>query len=205
MDGTIGYGAAEEDGAAGERGSDFWSESGGALAVIGLFVVLGLGGAALAGGAYPPGAMADGSEREQGEAAASGADARLWLVDGFNVLHAVVLKGRDRKEWWRGPKRARVLDLAGALPDAEAEIVVVFDGEAPEEAPELPPRVRQVFAPSADDWVVRRVKDAPPGAPVTVVTADRELADRARHHGAEIVSPRRFAERCRVGDEERPG
>ena len=172
--------------------ADFWSESGGTLALVGLFVVVGLGGAALGGRPYSPRAMDDPIE-VQSDAEGQ----RLWLVDGFNVLHAAVLKGRDRKEWWREPARARVLDLAGGLPDAHAEIVVVFDGEAPDEAPELPPRVQQVFAPSADDWLVRRVKQTPRGAPVVVVTADRQLADRARHHGAEIVSPRSFAARCR--------
>jgi predicted RNA-binding protein with PIN domain len=179
---------------------DFWSEAGGALALVGLFVAVGLGAATLARG-YPPAVVNDGPREEAPLAGdrASGAEGHLWLVDGFNVLHAAVLKGRDRREWWRGPARARVLALAGGLPDADAEIVVVFDGEDPDEAPELPPRVRQVFAPSADDWLVRRVKQTPLGAAVTVVTADRQLADRVRHHGAEIVSPRAFAARCREG------
>jgi len=177
-----------------ERRDDFWSEAGGALATVGLFVAVGLGAAALARG-YPPAIVSD--ESPEATEAAAGPEGHLWLVDGFNVLHAAVLKGRDRREWWRGAARARVLDLAGGLPDADAEIVVVFDGEDPDETPELPPRVRQVFAPSADDWLVRRVKQTPRGAPVTVVTADRQLADRARHHGAEIVSPRSFAARCR--------
>lgn len=178
-----------------EARGDFWSETGGALALVGLFVAVGLGAATLARG-YPPAVVGDGSGEEYG-AAALEAEGHLWLVDGFNVLHAAVLKGRDRREWWRGPARARVLALAGGLPDADAEIVVVFDGEDPDETPELPPRVRQVFAPSADDWLVRRVKQTPRGAAVTVVTADRQLADRVRHHGGEIVSPRAFAARCR--------
>jgi len=177
--------------------SDFWSEAGGALAMMGLFVTLGLGAAALAGGYDEPLVSEKEQEKVEERFAESGAERRLWLVDGFNVLHAAVLEGRDRREWWREPARARVLELAGGLPDADAEIVVVFDGAEPDETPELPPRVRQVFAPSADDWLVARVKRTPRGAPVTVVTADRQLADRARHHGAEIVSPSRFAARCR--------
>ncbi|HKJ25341.1 MAG TPA: hypothetical protein VKB65_11000, partial [Myxococcota bacterium] len=142
-----------------EAPGDFWSEAGGALAMVGLFVTVGLGAAALAGGYDSPVVSED--DRETGELEAAGAEGHLWLVDGFNVLHAAVLKGRDRREWWRGPARARVLDLAGGLPDADAEIVVVFDGEDPDETPELPPRVRQVFAPSADEWLVRRVKQTP--------------------------------------------
>ena len=183
------------------RGSDFWSESGGALALVALFVVVGLGGAALGSRPYSSAGMTDPIDAEIGDEYLDPEEQRLWLVDGFNVLHAAVLKGRDRKEWWREPARARVLDLAGGLPDARAEIVVVFDGEDPDDASELPPRVQQVFAPSADDWLVRRVKQTPRGEPVTVVTADRQLANRARHHGAEIVSPRTFAARCRTGGE----
>jgi len=171
----------------GETG--FWSESAGAVALVALFVGIGLGGALVAEGAYP--------RRVMSEPQTEAGPARLWLVDGFNVLHAAVLKGRDRRGWWRGPARARVLALAGGLPDADAEIVVVFDGDDPDEEPDLPPRVRQVFAPSADDWLVRRVKAAAAELPVLVVTADRALAARARHHGAEIVSPRSFAARCR--------
>jgi len=160
-----------------------------ALAVLALFVGLGLGGAWLGAAAYPRPAMA-----EQAPEAP-----RIWLVDGFNVLHAAVLQGRDRREWWRGPARSRVLALAAELPDPDAEIWVVFDGTDPDDLEDgAPPRVRQVFAPSADDWMVRRVKATPRGAPITVVTADRQLADRARHHGAEIVSPRAFAERCKA-------
>ena len=51
-----------------------------------------------------------------------------------------------------------------------------------------------VFARSADDWLVKRVRAA--GEPVCVVTSDRQLADRARRRGAEVVSPRRFLARC---------
>jgi len=40
---------------------------------------------------------------------------------------------------------------------------------------------------------------------VAVVTADRQLAARARHHGAEIVSPRAFAARCRERSSQDPG
>lgn len=178
------------DGGPVEVRGDFWSEAGGAVAMVGLFVAVGLGAATLGGG-YDGRTVSEESEETP-------ATSRLWLVDGFNVLHAAVLKGRNRKEWWREAKRARVLDLASGLPDPDAEIVVVFDGEDPDESPELPAHVQQVFAPSADDWLVRRVKQTPRGAPVTVVTADRQLADRARHHGAEIVSPRTFAARCRA-------
>jgi hypothetical protein len=42
---------------------------------------------------------------------------------------------------------------------------------------------------------VARLREAGPER-VPVVTADRQLAGRARHRGAEVVSPLRFLARC---------
>jgi hypothetical protein len=123
----------------------------------------------------------------------------LWLVDGFNVLHAGVLHGRDRALWWTEPRREQLVALAARFDDAQAEIWVVFDGSRPEpEAPAEPPesRVRQVFAPSADDWLLAKVRASEEPACLAVVTADRSVADRARHRGAQVVSPRSFLARC---------
>jgi len=53
--------------------------------------------------------------------------------------------------------------------------------------------------PSADEWLVARVKQVDESAEaraVAVVTGDRKVADRARHRGAEIVGPRALLERC---------
>ncbi len=120
-----------------------------------------------------------------------------WLVDGFNVLHAGVLRGNDRRGWWREEVRARLLERIAAFEDGAAELWVVFDGPGPggeAEAASLRPRV--VFAPSADDWLLAAVRDAADPAAIVVVTADRQLADRARHRGARVVSPRTFLARC---------
>jgi predicted RNA-binding protein with PIN domain len=120
-----------------------------------------------------------------------------WLVDGFNVLHAGVLRGNDRSGWWREEMRARLLERVAAFEDAAAELWVVFDGHGPgadAEIASLHPRV--VFAPSADDWLLAAVREAADPASVVIVTADRQLADRARHRGAQVVSPRAFLARC---------
>jgi uncharacterized protein YaiI (UPF0178 family) len=53
-----------------------------------------------------------------------------------------------------------------------------------------------VFAPSADDWILRELREASDPTAIVVVTADRQVADRARHRGARVVSPRAFLERC---------
>jgi len=128
---------------------------------------------------------------------------RVWLVDGFNLLHSALLGGEDRSGWWREAARRRVLDAAAQFDDPEAEIWVVFDGARPAEEAELG-RVRVVFAPSADDWLVARVRaeaGGQDGGPprVAVVTADRQVAGRSRHRGAEVVAPQTFLSRCTPG------
>ena len=122
----------------------------------------------------------------------------LWLIDGFNVLHAGVLRGRDRAEWWTEPRREQLVALAERFDDAEAQIWIVFDGSGPEDPGHAPAsRVRRFFAPSADDWLIEQVKASPEPDCLAVVTADRAVAGRARHRGAQVVSPRAFLARCR--------
>ncbi|RIL07299.1 MAG: hypothetical protein DCC71_03605 [Proteobacteria bacterium] len=121
----------------------------------------------------------------------------LWLVDGFNVLHAAVLRSGDsRKDWWKSANRERVLELVRGFGERDVEVVVVFDGsEEPTEPVAGGPRV--VFASPADDWLLTAVRTAPEPAKVAVVTADRRLADRVRDKGAQVVPPTAFAARCR--------
>jgi predicted RNA-binding protein with PIN domain len=127
---------------------------------------------------------------------ASGEGVRV-LVDGFNVLHAGVLRGNDRQGWWREEMRARLLARVAGFDDAEAELWVVFDGRGPLADSELrSERPRVVFAPSADEWLLAEVREADDPSALVVVTADRQLADRARHRGARVVSPRAFLARC---------
>jgi predicted RNA-binding protein with PIN domain len=167
-------------------------ETGSVVAGVLAFGLLWAGaGARLAGAtAYPPA----GPQAESGER-----DVR-WLVDGFNVLHAGVLRGNDRQGWWREEMRARLLERVAGFDDEAAELWVVFDGRGPLADAELrSARPRVVFAPSADDWLLAEVRGAEDPAQIVVVTADRQLADRARHRGARVVSPRAFLARCGVG------
>ena len=134
---------------------------------------------------------------------ASGAGDVRWLVDGFNVLHAGVLRGNDRQGWWREEMRARLLARVASFDDVAAELWVVFDGRGPLGEAELrSERPRVVFAPSADEWLLAEVRAAEDPAALVVVTADRQLADRARHKGARVVSPRAFLARCRDREED---
>jgi hypothetical protein len=122
-----------------------------------------------------------------------------WLVDGFNVVQVALLGGRDRHAWWTSGQRAELLARAEAFEEAEAPIFVVFDGARAAGADPAGGRVRPVFAASADEWLVDRVKRADAPERLVVVTADRGLAGRVRHHGARVVSPGEFLGRCRTG------
>ena len=117
------------------------------------------------------------------------------LVDGFNLLHAAVLKGRERGLWWDVSHQRQVRELVGRYP-GPGECWTVFDakGEHSHRLPEAE-RHQLVYAPSADDWIVEFCRTAP-AASVIVVSADRSLQDRARNHGARRVSPWAFAEEC---------
>jgi predicted RNA-binding protein with PIN domain len=172
-----------------------------AFGVMAAFVFGGLGLAAAErwagphGGPYPLPAMAAAADDpcEMGPADEPAAPA-VWLVDGFNVLCAGVLRGRERSAFWSEASRQKLLERVARFEDADARVIVVFDGAQP---PDAAPRERPetIFASSADDWIVARLRQASDER-VTVVTADRQLAGRARHRGAEVVSPLRFLARC---------
>jgi predicted RNA-binding protein with PIN domain len=170
-----------------------------AIATIAAFVAIAVGYVAIARqlGAVDSAPAPYSSRAVPLDPTASRPQPSLWLVDGFNLLHAAVLRSGDsRKDWWKSANRERVVELARGFDDREAELVVVFDGsEEPREPVDGGPSV--VFAAPADDWLLAKVKASPNPHRVAVVTADRRLADRLRDRGAQVVSPSAFAARCR--------
>lgn len=111
-------------------------------------------------------------------------DVNLLIVDGANVVGSVP------DGWWRDRRGAaeRLRDRL-AERDGGEEIVLVVEGAA--RGVESVPGVRVDPAPgSGDDRIVELVAArAEPGGCV-VVTADRELRERVRAHGARCVGPR---------------
>jgi predicted RNA-binding protein with PIN domain len=122
----------------------------------------------------------------------------LWLVDGFNVLHAHLLKGRDRSDWWSAERRRLVIEQAARLAARGERVWVVFDGKRPAGEAEAPEdaQLRVVFAKDADEWLLKAMRAAPDPAGVAIVTGDRPVKDRARRFGARVVSPRAWLDRC---------
>jgi hypothetical protein len=123
--------------------------------------------------------------------------ARLWLVDGFNLLHACFLPEGPRCEWWLPGMRQRVCSelepIASRYP-----VWVVFDGHCTPRALVVSASLVVQHAPNADDFIARCSSAECLTRPVTVVTADRSLADRCRQHGADVLRPWALAEWLRA-------
>jgi predicted RNA-binding protein with PIN domain len=108
--------------------------------------------------------------------------------------------GSNPDGWWRD-RRGAMGRLAGRLADFQAQsgesVSVVFDGRPFEidagdvEVGFAPARGRN----AADDEIARRVEaDEDPGS-LTVVTSDRNLSERVRRHGAEVMASGAFLRR----------
>jgi uncharacterized protein YaiI (UPF0178 family) len=116
-----------------------------------------------------------------------------WLVDGMNVI------GSRPNGWWRdrrGAMRELVAELEPFAATLDEPLVLVLDGAPFDLAGE---RVDVRFASrrgrnAADDDIAELAR-----AGDTVVTSDRDLADRACRKGAEVFGVRRFRERLHAG------
>jgi predicted RNA-binding protein with PIN domain len=126
----------------------------------------------------------------------------LLIIDGFNVLHAGVLIGRDRAGWWQEAAQRRLIERVEAFANpTNMEIWVVFDRRPDKEEQatnvvSTDSRIRVNYAPSADDWIVEQVVMLTSQRTVTVVTADRPLRERVRRAGGTLCSPRQFLADC---------
>jgi hypothetical protein len=162
--------------------------------------------------------VAEGTRKAEPEPPATAAGSRTILVDGFNVLHAVLL-GEDRAgAWWRSELRARLLDRVSAWREGDDEIWVAFDGARPatsvwaepvatpngDPGTQAGPTVHVVFVESADDWIVRRARRAEEPSRLMVVSADRKVTGRSRSAGCEIMTPWAFIARCPTGAAAQP-
>ena len=116
----------------------------------------------------------------------------LWLIDGFNLLHACILRGRDRSNWWCQVNQREVAHWVEPLAKSQ-EVWLVFDAREPQEAPWTEVSSASVhFAPDADEFIVRQAEAHAGERPVHVVTADRSLRDRARRYGVHPIRPWEF-------------
>jgi predicted RNA-binding protein with PIN domain len=117
-------------------------------------------------------------------------------VDGYNVLHAVILRGRDRAHFWSVDNQRRVAELAARFEAGEVWLVFDASSRVPERLEEGACGVECLYAPSADERIVELAASWKDQRRIVVVSADRQLCDRARNHGAERMSPWAFAAAC---------
>lgn len=142
------------------------------------------------------------------DAEISRSERRVILVDGFNVLHAVLL-GKERENgWWKREPRERLLRRISGWQKGPDEIWVAFDGTQPAWSvwaePVAHPMtsgcpdsiVHCVFVESADDWIVRRARRTSHPEQTIVVSGDRKVTGRARSANCEIWTPWAFISRC---------
>ena len=117
------------------------------------------------------------------------------VIDAMNVI------GSRPDGWWRDRKAAierLVFQLDDWVAETEERVTVVLE-QPPREALDTK-RVEVAWASrpgpnSADREIVRRLGDWIADEEVTVVTSDRELAERARALGAEVEPAASFRAR----------
>lgn len=124
------------------------------------------------------------------------------VVDAMNVI------GSRPDGWWRD-RPAAIERLVGELDRwaaaAEETVTVVLERPPPDSL--SAEHVEVAWAPragrdAADEEILRRLDGWLAEGAVTVVTSDRDLADRARAQGAEVEPASSFRRRL---DAEKPG
>ncbi len=122
----------------------------------------------------------------------------LYIVDGYNVLHAL-FRGAGKEEIFA--RRDWLFDqLAGLAALRAARAVLVFDGRGPRSTSSEPVRnapVEVVFAGgrfTADTVIARRIAAEPPDTRVVVVSADQEVQRTASRAGVSRMTPAELGE-----------
>jgi len=112
----------------------------------------------------------------------------VLLVDAANVV------GSRPTGWWKDRAGAaeRFVEQVRASTNAErltGPVIVVLEGQARRGVGEgVADGVEVVHAAGEGDDTLADIAAANPG-PLTLVTADRQLAERVRRSGVEVVSP----------------
>jgi rRNA-processing protein FCF1 len=119
-----------------------------------------------------------------------------YLLDGNNLIGVVRRAARPSEE----DRAALIAEIADRLRRTRARATLFFDGPAGGRTSALGGlTVRVPRSGSADDAIVDAVSAARSPRDCVVVTADRELARRARDAGARVVAPGEFFARFGAG------
>ena len=118
----------------------------------------------------------------------------LYIVDGYNVLHAL-FRGAGKEEIFarRDWLTDRLVSFAAVR---GAQAVLVFDGHGPQSSSCVPVKgapVEVCFAGgrfTADTLIARRIAEQPADVAVVVVSADQEVQRTATRAGVSRMTPR---------------
>ena len=117
----------------------------------------------------------------------------LYIVDGYNVLHAL-FRGADKEEIFA--RRDWLADrLASFAAVHGAKAVLVFDGHGPQSTSSVPFKgapVEVCFAGgrfTADTLIARRIAEQQADIAVVVVSADQEVQRTASRAGVSRMTP----------------
>ena len=131
-----------------------------------------------------------------------------FVVDGMNVI------GSRPDGWWRdrdGAARRLLARLQQLVAESGDELTLVLDGRPLDDLPEgVHDGVEVLYArrpgrDAGDDRIVDVLASAPDPAALCVVTSDRDLTERARELGAEVVGTRSLLARLdRLPDDRAP-
>ncbi len=117
----------------------------------------------------------------------------VYLVDGYNVLHAL-FRGAGKEEIFA--RRDWLADrLASFAAVRGAKAVLVFDGHGPQSTSSVPFKgapVEVCFAGgrfTADTLIARRIAEQPADIAVVVVSADQEVQRTASRAGVSRMTP----------------
>jgi predicted RNA-binding protein with PIN domain len=129
-----------------------------------------------------------------------------WLVDGMNVI------GSRPDRWWNDPDRAvrRMIDeLDRYTQETGEDVTVVFDRQPRDVSAGAHGAITVAFASrrgrnAADHEIAEMVANDEAPESLTVVTSDRDLADRVRQGGARVASSGSFRRQLDEALEGRP-
>ena len=128
----------------------------------------------------------------------------LYIVDGYNVLHAF-FRGAGKEEIFA--RRDWLADrLAGFAAVRGASAVLVFDGHGPRSTTSTPIKgapIEVCFAGgkyTADTLIARRIAGRPADVSVVVVSADQEVQRTAARAGVTRMTPPELAAELGLGE-----
>jgi predicted RNA-binding protein with PIN domain len=111
-----------------------------------------------------------------------------YFLDGNNLIGIARKTGRPTEE----DRAALVAEIAERLRRTRFRAVIFFDGTGQRGSSLGNLSIRAGRGESADDRIVREIEKAGTPKEITVVTADRALAGRARSLGAKAMGPEEF-------------